>query len=251
MTSPRISAAPPYQTIVFDCDSTLSRIEGIEELAKELASDWSPRIQELTRAAMAGEIPLEEVYGQRLKSMRPSAASMARVAQLYWEERLPRTRNLIQALLFLGKDLRVVSGGLLPCVQPFALRLGFLEENIHAVETRCDDQGQWLGFDQESPLARSGGKLEMLGAWHAAGAAPLALVGDGATDLEAAPVCARFVAFMGVAQRDAVAQAADRVCSEADMAALLPLLVSKDELATLEQHAEHGALVARARELQP
>ena len=48
-----------------------------------------------------------------------------------------------------------------------------------------------------------------------------------------------------------MAQAADRVCNEADMAALLPLLVSKDELATLEQHAEHGALVARARELQP
>ena len=115
MTSPRISAAPPYQTIVFDCDSTLSRIEGIEELARELASDWSPRIQELTRAAMAGEIPLEEVYGQRLKSMRPSAASMARVLGLIISRSLvnavSRLRDAAEKIGAGRLDVRVGRGG--------------------------------------------------------------------------------------------------------------------------------------------
>ena len=247
MTSSRTIAAPPYRTIVFDCDSTLSRIEGIEELARELPQDRSNEIQELTRAAMAGEIPLQDVYGRRLEFMRPSAAAMAQVAEIYWDQRLPHGEHLIAALAFLGKDLRVVSGGLLPCVQPFAERLGFAADQIHAVPTRSDEQGAWLGFDEQSPLARAGGKLELLGAWHGDGDAPLALVGDGSTDLEAAPVCARFVAFMGVALRESVAQAADVVCHEQDMAALLPLLVSPEELQILEHQPEHAPLVARAR----
>lgn len=249
MSPLRSPAPPPYKTIVFDCDSTLSRIEGIEELAKELTQDWGSEIQELTRAAMAGEIPLQEVYGRRLEFMRPDAEAMARVGEIYWDQRLPHSEHLIAALKFLGKKLAVVSGGLLPCVLPFAERLGFDEQHIHAVGTRCDEQGAWQGFEQDSPLARAGGKLDMLASWQAEGAGPLALIGDGATDLEAAPACARFVAFMAVAQRDSVAQAADIVCNEPDMAALLPLLVSPQELAALENEKAHAPLVARAREL--
>ena len=40
--------APPYGTIVFDCDSTLSSIEGIDELA----SAEPEAVAELTRLAM-------------------------------------------------------------------------------------------------------------------------------------------------------------------------------------------------------
>lgn len=249
MTPLRSPAAPPYKRIVFDCDSTLSRIEGIEELAGELNQDWGDKIQELTRAAMAGEIPLQDVYGQRLEFMRPSAKAMAEVASIYWNQRLPHTEHLIAALLFLGKELAVVSGGLLPCVQPFAERLGFAPSNIFAVGTRNDEEGNWIGFDGNSPLARAGGKLEILEEWRANGASPMALIGDGATDLEAAPACARFVAYTGVVHREAVASAADVICDSEDMAALLPLLVSQEELQALEQEPEHAPLVARAHEL--
>jgi phosphoserine phosphatase len=49
----------PFELIIFDCDSTLSTIEGIDELAR-----WQGRTQqvaELTNRAMNGDVPLESV----------------------------------------------------------------------------------------------------------------------------------------------------------------------------------------------
>ena len=55
-------APPPYGTVVFDCDSTLSAIEGVDELAGEKRDE----VEALTRRAMNGELSLDQVYGERL-----------------------------------------------------------------------------------------------------------------------------------------------------------------------------------------
>ena len=44
-----------------DCDSTLSTIEGIDELARGKGGDVFERVVELTNAAMNGEVPIGEV----------------------------------------------------------------------------------------------------------------------------------------------------------------------------------------------
>ena len=71
-------APPPYGTLVFDCDSTLSEIEGIEELAGAQKDE----IAELTNRAMDGAVPLEEVYGLRLEWIRPTRPAVDAVAEL-------------------------------------------------------------------------------------------------------------------------------------------------------------------------
>lgn len=229
--SPRRGACdPPYRVVVFDCDSTLSRIEGIEDLAGPHLAE----IAALTARAMAGELPLEAVYGKRLELIRPSREDLARVALRYAEEALPRARETVAALHLLGKEVHVVSGGLLPAVRPFAQSLGIDPSRVHAVDLSFDDAGHYLGFDQKSPLARAGGKALVLTPLAARG--PLALVGDGATDLEAAPVCARFVAFTAVAARPLVVAGADRVCSGEELTDLLPHLLSEAELSRLASH---------------
>ena len=48
-------SAPPYGTIAFDCDSTLSAIEGIDELAA-IAGVTRESVERLTAQAMAGEL---------------------------------------------------------------------------------------------------------------------------------------------------------------------------------------------------
>ena len=63
---------PSYATVVLDCDSTLSDMEGIEELASEHREE----VARLTDAAMRGELPLEQVYGRRLDLVRPGRARM-------------------------------------------------------------------------------------------------------------------------------------------------------------------------------
>ena len=65
--SARRPAPPPYATVAFDCDSTLSSIEGIEDLA----GDRLGEVRDLTERAMNGEVPLEAVYGTRLALLRP------------------------------------------------------------------------------------------------------------------------------------------------------------------------------------
>ena len=233
-------SAPPYGTVVFDCDSTLSAIEGIDELAGARKEE----IAALTRRAMAGEVPLEAVYGQRLALLAPSRARVEALGRQYVDAALPSARALVQALAALGKRVVIVSGGILAAVQALGDALGVPREQVLAVEVFHDRGGAYAGYDELSPLARSGGKLVVLRELARSDrAGGLVLVGDGATDLEAAPAARRFVAFGGVERRAVVFARASVTCDKRDLAALLPLLVSQDELERLARTREHAALV--------
>ncbi len=241
---------PPYDTIVFDCDSTLSRIEGIEELARDLKPQDLRELERLTTAAMDGELPLEEAYGARLALVSPEPSELARVAARYRECMLPNAQALIAALQSLGKRVAVVSGGVMPAVRPFAEGLGVAPDWIFAVELFFDASGRYTGFDQDSPLARSGGKPLVIDQLRSRNpGAAIALIGDGATDLEAASHVQRFIAYGGAVARPKVLDAATCRCTSADMAALLPLLCNAQEVEKLASHGTHAMLVEAARTL--
>ncbi|MFT5048962.1 MAG: phosphoserine phosphatase [Chlamydiales bacterium] len=244
--SPDVKAGPPYTTVIFDCDSTLSSIEGIEDLAVGHEAE----VRALTDRAMSGELPIEAVYGARLDAIQPTAIQVAQLGQRYLDTLLPNVRELVAALIHLKKRVCIVSGGLLPPVREMGTQLGVADSNIHAVGIRFDPQGNYAGFDENAAAARAGGKLEILERLATPGEA-LALVGDGATDLEAAPACARFIGFGGVVQRPAIMDAADARCSTPDFAALAPLLLSEDEIGQLERSTTHRPLALAVRALPP
>ena len=238
-------APPPYGTVVFDCDSTLSAIEGIEELAGDALG---AELVELTSAAMDGRVPLEAVYGHRLALVRPSREDVRRVGELYVENALPHARELCAALCDLGKRVCIVSGGLLPAVARLGSELGIAPGRIRAVDLHWDTEGAYAGFEEGSPLARAGGKIDVLTSIAGErGAGPVAFVGDGATDLEAAHLAARFIAYGGVVRRPTVFQAARVRCDAPDLAALVPLLFSPLEMATLAETGHHSGLLTAAR----
>jgi phosphoserine phosphatase len=230
-------APPPYGTVAFDCDSTLAAIEGIEELARGNAE-----VARLTREAMEGRIALEQVFGRRLALVRPTRADVERIGARYVETLLPNVARLVAALHALGKRVCIVSGGLLPAVRAVARALAVRDEDVHAVDLSFDERGRYAGFDERSPLARANGKLAVLRALRRPGEA-LAFVGDGATDLEAAPAADRFVAFGGIERRARVLAAARVRCLEPDFRGLVPLLLARDEIATLAGSREHRVLL--------
>jgi phosphoserine phosphatase len=234
--------APPYRTVVFDCDSTLSSIEGIDELA----GSQRAAIAELTQRAMAGEWPLEAVYRLRLERIRPSRAAVMALGAAYVRHLVPGARELIAALLFLGKDVRVLSGGLAPAVQHLAQHLGLAASAVHAVDMRWDAQGNYQGFDEHSPLSRSGGKVELVRAWLQQGAQPLVLIGDGSTDLEVAQALpiARFVGFGAVVARPQVLAQCTVAQNSGDYHDLAPWLLSARERRILSRAHEHRDWVA-------
>lgn len=228
---------PPFETIVFDCDSTLSSVEGIDELAGE----HEEAVSELTRRAMDGEVALDEVYGLRLEMIQPDRAAIERVSLRYVEALVPGIKEVFQTLQRANKRLAIVSGGLLPAVTAVADELGVDHAEVHAVDLYFNEDGSYSGFQEGSPLARSGGKLEVLEEIAATTeAGSVALVGDGVTDLEALPAIARFVAWGGVVHRDEVHQRSACSTDGPDARDLLQFLLSDSERAALSEPAPNA-----------
>jgi phosphoserine phosphatase len=208
-----------YGSVILDCDSTLSAIEGIDKLAHTHREE----IARLTESAMRGEVALEDVYGRRLELVRPTRAQVEALGERYVETLVTDARETVAALRGEGIEVRVMSGGIGQAVLTLALALGLGEHAVAAVDVYFDSRGEYAGFDNTSPLARSGGKRVVLERWLPELPRPIMLVGDGATDLEARPPADLFVAFAGVVERLAVIEAADEVVRTPSLAPILVL----------------------------
>lgn len=238
-------AGPPFASVWFDCDSTLTAVEGIDELVRWAAPAVRDEVPRLTAQAMAGTLPLAEVYGRRLALLAPRREHVERIGALYVERLVPDARAVVAALQALGKRVGVVSGGLLPPVAHAAAALGVAAADVHAVRIDFAADGAYAGFDRGSPFARNLGKVEFLRTLPAA-ARPAAFVGDGITDAETRGVADRFVGFGGVVVRPEVAARADAYVATPSLAGVLPCLVTDAELRTLADDPRFAALAAAA-----
>ena len=246
---------PSFDTIFFDCDSTLSSIEGIDELAK--SRGLFDEVQRLTNAAMDGEVHLESVYDRRLQLLRPTRGEIRRVERLYRETVVPDAKAVIQALTYLGKQIFIVSGGLYPAVRPFGEWLGVPAENIRAVDVSFNAlSGEWWDFQQDrwgqrpdvdylthdaGPLIQSAGKADVVRSLIGDSRVRSMLIGDGMSDLAAQPAVHTIVGFGGVVTRDGVKAGADIFIQANSLAPLLPLATTIEE-AEKAQYSPYAAL---------
>ena len=226
-----MSGGPPFHCILFDCDSTLSAVEGIDQLA-----EWAgvgERVAALTRAAMDGELSLEQVYGQRLALLQPDRQQIERLGQEYIARLVPGARETVAVLQGLGKSVHIVSGGIRQAVLALAQALAVPESNVHAVDLSFDADGRYTGFDEQSPLSRSGGKAdiarELIRQFG-----PSAIVGDGVTDLEAAEAGCYVVGFGGVAAREVMRRGAAVFIEGPALTAVLDAVLTPDEQASTD-----------------
>lgn len=211
-----------YDIICFDCDSTLSKIEGIDELAR-----WAgvgEEMARLTDLAMNGELPLEAVYGKRLETIKPNKASIDRLGDLYIAEIVDGTQSVFQTLLNRGQEIHIISGGLRQAILPLADFLGVPESRVHAVDIYFNADGSYAGFDENSPLARSGGKHEIC-KQLLNGKNSLVLIGDGKTDMEAKQAGVTVIGFGGVCDRTVTRELADSFVENAELTGILPLII--------------------------
>jgi phosphoserine phosphatase len=211
-----------FDIVCFDCDSTLSRIEGIDELAKRAGVE--AEVAPLTAEAMAGTLPLDVVYARRLAAVRPDRASIEWLGRRYVEEMVAGACETVEALTQAGKAVHIVSGGLRQALAPLAQTLGVPDSHIHAVDIRFVEDGAYLDFDRQSPLALPEGKATVC-RMLAASRHSVALVGDGATDLAAREAGAFVVGFGGVARRAAIEKGADAFVAGPALTAVLDVLL--------------------------
>jgi phosphoserine phosphatase len=237
---------PPYAAVYFDCDSTLSSIEGVDELLQFADPALRADLVRLTEQAMNGQLPLAEVYETRLQRLAPRREQLDRIGALYVQKLVPDALRTVQALQFLGKHVGILSGGLLAPVQQIAAALGIPAANVHAVPLLFHADGRYRDFDHGSPLWRNGGKVEVIRALPAEHR-PLAFVGDGATDLETQGTAERFVGFGGVVARPVVKDRAEVFAAGPSLATILPHVLTADELQRLATDPQFGPLLSAAK----
>ena len=237
-----MATQPPFRAFYFDCDSTLSSIEGVDELARLIPEEIRREILDLTERAMDGRLPLAEVYEKRLHRLAPSRQRCEDLGQLYIHNLVPEAADVVAALLLLGKQVGVISGGLEVPVRILAAHLGIPEHNVHAVPLLFDDDGGYRDLDRSSPLWRNRGKVEVLAALPAE-QRPVLYLGDGVTDLEAVGTADLFVGFGGVAVRDAVVEGAEAWVEGPGLAAVLEIGLDVEEQRRLKEDPRFAGLI--------
>jgi phosphoserine phosphatase len=194
--------------LCLDCDSTLSAIEGVDELARVRGPEIFARVEAMTNDAMNGKLALEAVFGRRLEIIQPRRADVAAVGRRYVETVEPTARATIATLVARGWTPVILSGGFRPAIAPLAEFLGVAR--VEAVELFFNDDGTYRGYDHAYPTTRSGGKADVIARLRLElRPTRVVMIGDGASDLEAKPAVDRFIGFGRYMARENVKRGAD------------------------------------------
>ncbi len=209
-----------FDIVCFDCDSTLSKIEGIDELARRVG--LGDELAKLTDAAMNGDVALEDIYGKRLDLIKPNRDAIDWLAEFYIAELVDGVAEVFAELQKHNKTVHIISGGLLPAILPLAKLLNVPVEQVHAVDIYFAENGDYLGYEIESPLAKNGGKAAIIKSLQSTNTF---MIGDGKTDLEAQQVGAKVIGFGGVVNRKLVREHADFFIVDKNLTAVLPYIL--------------------------
>ena len=210
-----------FASVVFDVDSTLSGVEGIDWLAARRDGGLGAKVASLTDRTMRGELPLSAVYGERLKMVNPSRDDVAALAEMYQRMLAPGAAHVVRQLHEAGRRVVVVSGGIREAILPLSSSLGIADAEVHAVSVTFTAEGRYAGYDAESPLTTSDGKRTVVE--RLALPKRVLAVGDGATDLAMKPAVDTFVAYTGFVTRAPVVAGADLAVESFDQIAELAL----------------------------
>lgn len=239
---------PPYEHIFFDCDSTLTTVEGIDVLADTLGK--RQRVEELTNAAMNGELDLEEVYAKRLSTLQPTHQQVMDIRRSYKRHVVEDASRVVTALQGLGHKVYIISGGLADPVIEFGIYLGIPRSQIRAVDITYNQlSGQWwedsaTGTNRylthsDGALTISNGKAQIVRELLGEQTGRSMLIGDGHSDLLAGQAVDLFVGYGGVVTRQIVKENAPVFINSRSMAPLLALAGGPAALRLLQSWPMH------------
>lgn len=225
--------------LIIDFDSTLVKLEGLEELA-EIAlknnphkNDLVDQIRAITNQGMAGEISFQESLQSRLQLFSPKKEHLAELVNLL-------TDNITDSIVSNNKFFRdnaeniyVISGGFREWIIPVMKVLGVNESNLLANEFVYDENDEIIGINKEIPLTQSGGKAQAVKSLSLTGTT--IIIGDGYTDYEIKQqgYADMFVMFEENVKRPEVAKLADSVAD--DWEQILEFFTKSDQEGILTQ----------------
>jgi len=202
--------------LIADMESTMIQQEMLDEIAE--VAGIGPRIAEITRRAMNGELDFRAALAERLALLAGIPLQVINDLQATITM-MPGAAALVATMRAAGARCLLVSGGFRVFTGPVAARLGFHGEQGNVLEIA---DGRLTGRAVE-PILDKDAKLATL---HAAcgemgiGADDVVAVGDGANDLPMLMAAGLGVAFRA---KPAVAAVARVRVDHGDLTALLHL----------------------------
>jgi phosphoserine phosphatase len=202
--------------LVADMESTMIANEMLDDLA--VIAGIGPRIAEITRRAMNGEIDFEGALRERVGLLAGLPEAVLERAYGGVKE-IPGGRTLVATMRAHGAYCALVSGGFTWFTGRVRQRLGFDSDQANVLEVA---DGTLVGTVREPILGRAAKQaaLERLAAERGLTAADAVAVGDGANDLAMLQAAGLGVAFRA---KPAVAAAARARVDHGDLTALLYL----------------------------
>ncbi|KAF8065537.1 hypothetical protein HT031_003138 [Scenedesmus sp. PABB004] len=161
---------------------------------------------------MGGSVRFQDALASRLGIMGLSQQKLDQFLKQHPAQLSPGIPELVRALQARGTAVFLVSGGFRQVIHPIAEALGIPLSHVYANQLLFKEDGSYAGFDAAEFTSRSGGKAEAVRDIKAKyGYERIAMVGDGATDMEARqPDAANiFIGYGGVVERANIAAQAD------------------------------------------
>lgn len=217
-----------FGKIIFDCDSTLVRIEGLDMIAD--LKGKGREVAEFTKLSMDGKVKLEDVFALKMAMIRPSKQDLVSLGHLYVQHIVEDVEEVIKILTFFHKDILILTGNFYSAVKVLSKQLKIPLKNIYSNKIYFNRKGHYIGFDAHGPLSISGGKRTVLKtiAEHEPHKR-IAFIGDGSTDTDTKPPVDLFIGYGGVVQRENVKKNSDIYITCQSMAPILRFVLDKNE----------------------
>ena len=150
----------PINAISFDCDGTLSHIEGIDHLAQ--LNDTHQEVHELTHEAMQQTGLSKDLYHKKARTGSSQQSTNRSFDSKYIANITPGLQEVIALFKSLNKALYILSAGNNPSVSEFGEYLGVPKKNCYAVDIFFNNNNEYIGFDAQSVLIQNQGKAIIL-----------------------------------------------------------------------------------------
>ncbi|PCJ81128.1 MAG: phosphoglycerate dehydrogenase [Flavobacteriales bacterium] len=212
----------PQKHYIFDFDSTLTRLEALEELAEISLKDHPKqqqiieKIKTITDKGIDGTLPFNESLEQRIKLLE---ANKVHLEQLVKRLKRKISKSISRNKQFFKKhadEIYVISCGFKEFIAPIVQAYNIPDERIYANTFRFNRKGKIIGYDDENVLSKHNGKIDCLKQMNLPG--EVHVIGDGYSDyvMKEAGIADKFFLYTENVERENVVKKADHVTPSLD-----------------------------------
>lgn len=207
---------------IFDFDSTLTKVEGLDVLC-EITQANNPNREEIlqeiikiTNLGIDGEISFTQSLERRIKLLDANKSHLEELIVELKKHVSPSIKRNKSFFEDFSDDIYIISAGFKEFIIPIVAQYNIPASSVYANTFEFDADGNIIGFDRENPLSKHNGKIECLRNMNLEG--EIQVIGDGYSDYvtREAGIADKFFAYTENVQREKTVENADHITPNLD-----------------------------------